>query len=201
MAVGAVKGNKAEKGVRLAPARSQIIHRTVGEEIDRMALMNGLLAVLDHPVAMEADGMTMRECHPVIIVGRRAPGLAEMIFADQGGAVAGGLQLPGKGGEFANGVPVLGPFGCQPVIQPGVHTMRRRHQPGQDRGPAWRAHGIHAKGVAEPCAGGGKPVDMRCQHLVIAIAAEHVSRLVVGHDHQDVGSINHGTSESLNNFQ
>ena len=43
--------------------------------------------------------------------------------------------------------------------------------------------------------------DMRCQHLVISVAAEHISRLVVGHDHQDVGAINHGTSESLNNFQ
>ena len=110
MAIGAVEGHKAEERVVSAGPRFQIIHCAVGEEIHRMTLMDGFAAILDHPVAVKADRVAMREGDPMVIVRGRVPWLAKMIFADQGGAVAGLFQPSGKGREFADGVPVLRPL-------------------------------------------------------------------------------------------
>ena len=193
VAVGSVEGNEAEKRRITGLSTADIVDRAVGEEIDRMPFEHFLLVILDHQVATEADRMAMWEGYPVIIVCRGLPGLAKVIFADQRGVISGCPQPARQGRKFADCVPVLRPAVGTAVIKPGVDAMRRWHQPGEHRCPAGRAHGIDAKRAVKAGAGGGNPVEMRGMHLGIAIASQHIGRLVVCHDQNDVRAPGHAS--------
>jgi len=117
-----------------------------------------------------------------------------MIFADERGLIAMRGEDRGKGREFRNRVPAFGPVVAQPVVYPGVDAVLRGHQTGHNRSAARRAHAVDAKSIVELEAFGGQSVDMRRADFVVAIAAEQLSRLVVGHEDQDVGVLFHARS-------
>ena len=95
--------------------------------------MDKILVIIDHPVPVKADRMAMWKRDPVVERRRGLPGLAKMVFANQRGLVAIGLQPLRKRFKFANSIPLIRPFPLKTIIQPGVNTMGGRHQAGQDR--------------------------------------------------------------------
>ena len=68
-------------------------------------------------------------------------------------------------------------------------TVRGHVAPGEDAGTGWPAQRRLAVGAGESNPAGGKPVDVRCLQVRMAVAGQVVPPELVAHDEQDVGLV------------
>ena len=177
---------KRHKGEIRACLTADEIDRLVGEEIHRMAGLLILTAVVDDAVGVERAHMPVLHRHPVIPAGAGGRGFAQMILAEQPGAVAQAPEPLGQGFDPGQRMPAARPVLHVPVVDPGMNPVLGWQHPGQNRGPAGRAEGVRAPGLVKAHPAGGQRIQIGAVDFRVCVASQGAGLLVVGHDQNDV---------------
>ena len=98
--------------------------------------MHKPFTVVDHSVVVERQDVSDLECHPFPETILWFVGNAQVIFSNKCRIIPFLDEAFGQGLEFPNRIPFLRPSADNSVIQPGVNTVLRRHQPCQHGCPA-----------------------------------------------------------------
>ena len=175
-AVGRLVVAHQEKGL-VAVALLQPVE---GEVTDKVGAVAGVF--LAGAVHFDEDGIVVEtlagEDFPVVEAGRVGD---EVPLADDGGLVAGGLEVFGD--VWGGGVN---------LIVEGFDAGEVGVEAGEDDAAARGADGIGDEAVGEAGAALGDAVDVRGLVDLAAVGADGVGSVIVGHDEDDVGALLRG---------